>query len=140
MDEREEALAHFGVKGMKWGVRKSRSNSVTSPSKKSNPSKKVTSDQKPPLDIPVKSLVNVGIAGARVGAMSLLASAGVHPVISTLSVGALAVTVPTLISAGSSWLKGENPFESKIIDRSGPTKMRNPDTGVWEVVTPRSSG
>ena len=116
-DETEEFLAHYGVKGMKWGVRKDRTGKRRTKDEKARSDRKALSEKRRTLDSSelddlvkrlenekkLKKLVDEDLTPGRVFARSVLETAGKRA-LPTMIAGATLYGVKTAI---------DNEFSSK---------------------------
>lgn len=91
MNEREEALAHFGVKGMRWGSRKTGSKTSVSTLNISD-------------NTTVKVVKKGASIAARVGSTTWLTGMGIPPVFAGMAVAAVVAAMPFVVSAGKSFV------------------------------------
>ena len=115
---REEALAHFGVKGMRWGVRNASSN--TSPSE---PKKRMSTKKKAAIGI---SVLAVGTAAT----VAVLAKNGNIPIKD------ISMRLPSrqrLISRNQSWAEMILDKQAFVRDNPNATTIRATDRGAKTV-------
>jgi len=97
-----EELVHFGVKGMRWGVRKG-----------SSSGKKASTKPTPEQLLKRQKAKSAGKAvlkgGAKVGVAALLAAVGLPAIVAGATVAAVSTASPDVVLAGKAYANGLLP-------------------------------